>query len=76
MAILFAYPNSLVYLYTYPKVLYLDYTYKINKYNMPLLDIVGVNVTRCSFCIAFTFLSSKIEEDYMWALLRLKTLYK
>ncbi len=43
---------------------------------MLLLDIIGVNATGRSFCIAFAFLSGETEEDYTWALERLKTLYK
>jgi hypothetical protein len=43
---------------------------------MPLLDMIGVDATRRSFCIAFAFLSGETEEDYIWALERLKTLYE
>ena len=43
---------------------------------MPLLDIIGVDATERSFCIAFAFLSGETKEDYTWALKRLKTLYK
>lgn len=43
---------------------------------MPLLDIIGANATKRSFCIAFTFLSGETKEDYTWAFKRLKTLYK
>jgi hypothetical protein len=68
--------NSLVYLRVYPEILILDCTYKTNKYGMPLLDMIGVDATRRSFCIAFAFLSGETEEDYMWALQRLRTLYE
>ena len=63
-AVLFAHPDSLVYLRAYPEVLLLDCTYKTNKYGMPLLDIIGIDATRRSFCIAFAFLSGETEEDY------------
>ena len=63
-AVLFAHPDSLIYLQAYPKILLLDCTYKTNKYGMPLLDMIGVDATGRSFCIAFAFLSSKAEEDY------------
>ena len=75
-AVLFAHPDSLVYLRAYPEVLLLDCTYKTNKYSMPLLDMIGVDATGRSFCIAFAFLSGETEEDYTWALERLKTLYE
>jgi hypothetical protein len=75
-AVLFAHPESLVYLRAYPEVLLLDCTYKTNKYGMPLLDMIGVDATGRSFCIAFAFLSGESEEDYLWALERLKSLYE
>jgi hypothetical protein len=42
-SVLFAHPKSLEYLKAYPDLLILDCTYKINKYNMPLLDMVRVD---------------------------------
>lgn len=75
-AVLFAHPDSIAYLQAYPDVLILDCTYKTNKYRMPLLDMIGVDVCQRSFCIAFAFLSGESEEDYSWALGRLKLLYE
>ena len=43
---------------------------------MPLLDMIGVDATGRSFCIAFAFLSGEAEEDYTWALEQLKKLYE
>ncbi|KAJ3453177.1 hypothetical protein MRS44_018832 [Fusarium solani] len=51
-------------------------TYKTNRYGMPLLDIIGVDACQRSFCIAFAFLSGEEEQDYLWALERLKSLYE
>jgi hypothetical protein len=75
-AVFFAHLDSLIYLRAYPEVLLLDCTYKTNKYGMPLLDMIGVDATERSFCIAFVFLSGETEEDYIWALEQLKTLYE
>ncbi|EED17401.1 Mutator-like element transposase, putative [Talaromyces stipitatus ATCC 10500] len=75
-AVLFAHPDSLTYLQAYPELLLLDCTYKTNKYGMPLLDMIGVDAAQRSFCIAFAFLSGETEEDYTWALERLKSLYE
>lgn len=74
-AVLFAHPDSLALLQAYPDVLLLDCTYKTNKYGMPLLDMIGIDACQRSFCIAFAFLSGESEEDYVWALDRLKSLY-
>ncbi|KAJ6437525.1 hypothetical protein O9K51_10085 [Purpureocillium lavendulum] len=75
-AVLFAYPDSLAYLQAYPDLLFLDYTYKINRYGMLLLDMIGVDACERSFCIAFAFLSGETEEDYIWALDRLRPVYE
>ncbi|KAJ3454421.1 hypothetical protein MRS44_018315 [Fusarium solani] len=75
-AVLFAHPQSLGYLKSYPEVLLLDCTYKTNKYRMSLLDIVGVDACQYSFCIAFAFLGGEEEEDFVWALGRLRHMYE
>lgn len=75
-AVLFAHPGSLEYLQSYPDVLLLDCAYKTNKYRMPLLDMIGVDACQRSFCIAFAFLSGETEEDFRWALERLRSLYE
>ena len=62
--VLFAHSDSFVYLQAYPKVLLLDCIYKTNKYGILLLDIIGVDTTKRSFCIAFAFLSGKTKKDY------------
>jgi hypothetical protein len=76
MAVLFAHPESLAYLQAYPDLLFLDCTYKTNKYGMPLLDMIGVDACQRSFCIAFAFLSGETDQDYLWALDRLRSLYE
>jgi hypothetical protein len=43
---------------------------------MPLLDMIGIDAAHRSFCIAFAFLSGETEEDYMWALEQLRSLYE
>jgi hypothetical protein len=42
---------------------------------MPLLEMIGVDSCRKSFCIAFPFLS-ETEDDYSWALQHLQSLYQ
>jgi hypothetical protein len=75
-AVLFAHPDSLAYLQTYPDILVLDCTYKTNKCGMPLLDMIGVDASQRSFCIAFAFLAGESEQDFVWALDRPKSLYE
>ena len=75
-AVLFAYPDSLAYVQIYPELLLLDCTYKTNRFGMPLLDIIGIDGSNRSFCIAFAFLRGGNTDDYLWALERLKSLYE
>ncbi|KAJ3455772.1 hypothetical protein MRS44_017254 [Fusarium solani] len=75
-AVIFAHPQSLGYLKLYPEVLILDCTYKTNKHNMPLLDIVGVDACQRSFCVEFAFLSGEEEDDFTWALGQLRHIYE
>jgi hypothetical protein len=74
-AVLFAHPDSLDYLQSYPDTLLLDCTYKTNKYKMPLLEIIGVDACQRSFCIAFAFLSGETEADYSWVSSQIKEMY-
>jgi hypothetical protein len=64
------------YLKAYPDLLFLDCTYKTNKYGMPLLNMININACQQSFCIAFAFLNSEAKQDFIWALDRLRSLYK
>lgn len=71
--IFWAHPTSLDFLRTFPRVIILDCTYKTNRYRMPLLEIVGVTSTDQTFCIAIAYLCAESEENYIWALERLKS---
>jgi hypothetical protein len=44
----------------------MDYTYKTNRYNMPLLHFLEVSPIGKYFSVGFCFLNSKTEEDYNW----------
>ena len=67
-ALFFAHSLSLELLSHYHTVLFLDCTYKTNKYNMPLLHIAGVSGNNDSFSAAFCFLASETHTYYEWAL--------
>ncbi|XP_028085996.1 uncharacterized protein LOC114286975 [Camellia sinensis] len=49
----FAHPTSLNLLCAFPKVLLMDCTYKTNRHQLPLLEIVGMTLTYTTFSIAF-----------------------
>ena len=50
--------RSVEYLNKHPDVLLLDCTYKTNKFDMPLLNILGVDHHGSSFTIALCFFGS------------------
>jgi len=53
----------------------MDSTYKTNKYRHLLLEIVGVTSTGLTFSASFVLLSTKRENNFIWALQRLKGLF-
>lgn len=59
-----------------PWVLFMDCTYKTNRYKMPLLDIVGCNAMNSTFYVGFAFLSNERQETYEFVLNNLKTSYE
>jgi hypothetical protein len=49
------------------EVLIADATYKINFFNMPLLNIVGMALNNMSFFVASVFLPNEADIDFKWA---------
>lgn len=52
-------------------VLIMDSTYKTNKYQMPLLHVVGAAPTNKTVSFSFCFPSEESEGNHSWALLQL-----
>jgi alpha-glucosidase len=46
----------------------MDSMYKINRYKMPLFEIVGVNSTELNFNVCFAFFSKEKEDNFKWTL--------
>ncbi|KAL7205966.1 hypothetical protein ACSBR2_018806 [Camellia fascicularis] len=65
---------SLDLLRAFPCVLLMDCTYKINRYRLPLLEIVGVTSTKKAFSVGFAYLQYEREDKYAWALGILRSL--
>jgi hypothetical protein len=47
-------------------------TYKTNRYQLPLLHVIGQAASNRSFSIAFCFLACEDAESYLWAINNLK----
>ena len=72
--LLFSLVDSLRLWQRYPIVLHIDATYKVNRYNVPLLSIVGTTRLNTTFYIANIFLARKEKADYVWAMTQLRQL--
>ena len=65
-------PDSVKLLNAFNIVFLMDTTYKTNKYQLPLLEIVGVTYTWLTFSAGFAIISSEQESNFTWALKDLK----
>ena len=45
----------------------IDSTYKIDKYMLPLLEIIGVTSIDKTFSVGFGFLESEKEDNITWS---------
>ena len=68
----FAHPDAITLYRQHPDVLLLDYTYKTNRFCMPLLNFCGVTGNKKTIQTALCFLSGEKEEDYEWAMIQFK----
>lgn len=58
------------------RVWLIDATYKTNKFNLPLLHIVGITATNTTYTFAYCFIRSERAEDYMWAMSHLRDVFQ
>ena len=71
----FVFEPSLDLLEMYPDVLFVDCTYKTNKYNMPLCILSGITACNKSFYIGFVFLLHEDKDSYNRVMTQVKELY-
>lgn len=56
------------------EVLSFDSTYRVNRFNMPLLQVTGVTALNTTFTIVVCLISGEKEDDFLWALQQLRDL--
>ncbi|KAK9681868.1 hypothetical protein RND81_10G033300 [Saponaria officinalis] len=66
-----SHPEAVKLFCAYPHVVLIDSTYKMNTYNMALVEVVGVTPTGSSFLIACVLIPSESEEGYTCLLRKL-----
>ncbi|MCH80534.1 protein FAR1-RELATED SEQUENCE 6-like [Trifolium medium] len=74
--IFFAHLESIKLFNLFPIVVVMDFTYKTNKYGLPLLEFVGTTCTGKTFSIAFAFMTAENEDNFVWVLDRCRDLLK
>lgn len=67
-------PSTIELLQAFPQVLIIDCTNKTNRHDMSLLETVDVTLTDLTFLVCFANLESERENNYIWALKRLKSI--
>jgi hypothetical protein len=64
----FAHPEALKLYHRNLDLLFIDSTYKTNRWSMPLLNIGGVTNNNMTIQVAVCFLSEESKPDYDWAI--------
>jgi hypothetical protein len=64
----FAHPGSIHLTRINHHVALLDSTYKTNRYQLPLLHVIGQSASNWLFSIAFCFLACKDSDSYIWVI--------
>lgn len=60
----------------YGRLFMLDCTYNTNRYNMPLLHVLGLLPFGTNFHVCFSFLGDETGSAYLWALEQISSLYE
>ena len=71
----FTYESQHEFLCWNPQNFIMNCIYKMNRYKLSLLIISGIISLNISFYAAFCFIVSEKQEDYIFALQHLKSLY-
>lgn len=73
--VMFAHPKAQELLTLYPYVLCMDCTYRTNKYDMPMLEIIGITSTGKNYHVAFAFLKNERKASFFWAMSQLRMMF-
>jgi len=57
-------------------IVIVDATYKRNRFNMPLVNVIGVNNHGRSILLAFALLDNEKQDSYNWIFSKLKGIWK
>ena len=71
----FSYNPSLDWLAKYPDILFIDCTYKTNRFNLPLCIATSTTACNKTFYVAFAFLRHEDQPSYNWFVEQLKEVF-
>jgi len=66
--VFFIHQERLNLLRRYPDIALADYTYKTNRYKMPLLSIIDIGLPDTNFPCRVSFLGGEHQDDFEWAM--------
>ena len=72
--IIWAHSASIELLHAFSRILIMDCTYTTNKYQLPLIETIGVTSTELTFFVSFAYLEAELEYNFSWCLDSLKSL--
>ena len=73
-AVFFAFNAALQHWQKSQEILSFDCTYRVNRFDMPLLQVTGTTALNTTFTIAFCLVGAEKEPDFRWALEKLRDL--
>jgi len=73
--IFWTHPDSVKLVNLFNIVILMDNTYKMNKYRMPLLEVVGITSSGLTFSKAFCLLAAEKENNFCGPLIDLKSCF-
>ena len=73
--VFFAHPRSVELVRLYPYVLELDATYSTNRYDMPMVEVIGFLPTGKNFHVGFGFIKSEKHDSFFWMMQQVKKLF-
>lgn len=56
-------------------IVIVDSTYRRNRFNLPLVNVIGINNYGQNVMLAFSLLSNETTEDYKWLFSELKKIW-
>ncbi|XP_073222568.1 protein FAR-RED IMPAIRED RESPONSE 1-like [Cicer arietinum] len=70
--IFWTHPEAITLVNNFHIILIMDSTYKTCRYQMSLLEIIGVTSSEMTFCVGFAYLQSERVDNFTWSLQMVK----